>query len=67
MNVEIKRIKNHSDYILSEQPSVSSSYTGYDIEIFDEKETWYDWYKDLYNLLFNQEDILKDPHPSTYY
>jgi len=62
LNEKLLKVKNSSNFKVDETPE-QYDYNGYDLEVFEKKESWYPWQKEIYNLIFEKDNTFKIPHP----
>lgn len=56
------KLKNNKDFsVKSFNESTSSGYKGNDIKIFDNKNKWHPWQKQVYNMIYNDDHTIKTP------
>ena len=60
---EIQRFTKNANFIMVEKPILFSEYRGNDIKVFNNKNNWYPWQKDVYNLIFNEDSTFREPDP----
>lgn len=39
------------------------SYLGLDIKLFSDRNNWYSWQTEIYNLIFEKDESIQEPHP----
>lgn len=60
---EIERTTKNNNFKLIEKPNVFGEYSANDISIFNDPKNWHSWQKEVYKLIFNEDNSFKKPHP----
>jgi hypothetical protein len=56
----LEDFKNNEKFVLTDKPVNFDGYSGNDLLIFNNKENWHPWQKDIYNILFHRSGRLKN-------
>jgi hypothetical protein len=62
LNAELDKIKENKGYRLQNEVLKDQEYNGEDIKIFDNRETWYSWQKEIYKMFFDSDNQIIKPH-----
>ena len=65
-NYNIEALDNKDDYKKIFEHN-SEKYTGKDLQVFEDKNNYYKWQKQVYNILFDENDNVKDPEQRIIY
>ena len=60
---QIEKLKNSKKVITESAPVNNPYYTRSDIKIFDNRDNWYEWQKQVYDILFEKNGVIKQPDP----
>ena len=56
----IRSLKKNGSYKLVTEPLVNK-YTGNNIKIFNDRSNWYPWQRQIYNILFDAKNKIREP------
>lgn len=59
-NQYLEKLKKDGSFEMSNPPNVFEGYSGKDIEIFNNRENWHPWQKDVYEMLFHKSGEILD-------
>lgn len=59
---EVEKVKSNKHYKSMKLP-FNNKYTGSDLKVFDEKEKWHPWQKDIYDKIWDSKGSYKEPDP----
>lgn len=59
----VEDLKHKRTLKLSSEPLKFNGYKGEDLRLFEKKENWYEWQRDLYNKLFFKTNEIREPDP----
>lgn len=62
-STRLGQIQKNNKFQLEIKPLTTSDYEGNDLKIFQDKTKWHPWQTFLYNMLFDEENKIKEPHP----
>jgi hypothetical protein len=58
--LEIERLQKNENFILlNEEEQYFSNYDGSDLNIFENKNDWHPWQKQIYDMLYNEDGTVK--------
>lgn len=58
---EIARLRNNQNFRIDIEPNVLGEYKGDDIQFLKNQENWFDWQKDIWNMIFEKNGNFKKP------
>ena len=58
---EIATLKNNSNFKIAFEPNQFTEYKGNDIKFLKDKENWFPWQKDIWNIIFDEDGSFKEP------
>lgn len=62
-NLEVARLQTNSNYTVKHQAVLFSTYRGNDIKMFENKDQWYPWQKEIYQKVFDEKGAFTQAHP----
>jgi hypothetical protein len=62
LNEQLNTIRKSEKYRLQNEVLKDQEYKGEDLKVFENRETWYSWQKEIYEMFFDDNNKIKKPH-----
>lgn len=59
--IEIARLRNNQNFKLELEPDMLGEYKGNDIDFLKNQENWFEWQKDIWDMIFEKNGSFKEP------
>jgi hypothetical protein len=56
------KLEKSKEYKKILEPTRFNEYTGNDLQLFEDKNNWHPWQREVYEMLFTTDDEIKQPH-----